>query len=141
MLGIGALVGAMNGALTAYGRVLPIIVTLDMSYVTRAMIPMDWLLGLNKIARIDLTDDFKVFMLDNRLIGLPILVWIALIMGEITGAVGVTYDVPDVGTLVVEESKAVNAEGVLAPTGGTISYLNKLNEFNAVTVDAWVDIL
>jgi rhamnose transport system substrate-binding protein len=66
---------------------------------------------------------------------------VALVKGDITGAVGDTYDVPDVGTLTVEESTAVNAEGVLEPTGGTISYLNKLNEFNVETVDAWIGIL
>ena len=66
---------------------------------------------------------------------------VALIKGEITGALGETYEVPELGALVVEESTAVNDAGELAPTGGTISYLNKLNEFNAETVDAWVDIL
>ena len=39
-IGLGAFVGALNGVLTAYGKVLPIIVTLGMSYITRAMIPM-----------------------------------------------------------------------------------------------------
>ncbi len=84
-IGIGAAVGAINGVLIAYGRVLPIIVTLGMSYVTRAMIPMDWLLGLNKIARIDLTDAFKVFLLDNSFIGLPLLVWFAVIVVVLAG--------------------------------------------------------
>ena len=85
-IGIGAVVGAVNGVLMSYGRVLPIIVTLGMSYVTRAMIPMNWLLGLNKIARIDLTDSFKVFMLENSFLGLPFLVWIAVI---VVGVIGV----------------------------------------------------
>lgn len=84
-IGLGALVGLMNGTLMAYGGVLPIIVTLGTSYITRAMIPMDWLLGLNKIARIDLTDSFKVFMLNNSFIGLPYLVWIAIIVILLTG--------------------------------------------------------
>lgn len=84
-IGLGALVGAMNGALTSYGKVLPIIVSLGMSYVTRAMIPMDWLLGLNKIARIDLTDDFKVFMLDNTFLTLPFLVWVAILVVVLVG--------------------------------------------------------
>jgi rhamnose transport system substrate-binding protein len=66
---------------------------------------------------------------------------VALVNGDITGAVGDTYDVPDIGTLAVEESTAANDQGELVPTGGTISYLNKLNEFTAETVDAWVDIL
>ena len=66
---------------------------------------------------------------------------VALCNEEITGAVGDTYDVPGIGALVVEESKAVNDAGEMVPTGGTISYLNKLNAFTADTVDAWVDIL
>ncbi|MCL1795731.1 MAG: substrate-binding domain-containing protein [Clostridia bacterium] len=66
---------------------------------------------------------------------------IALINGDITGAVGDTYDVPGVGTLVVEESTAVNDAGELVPTGGTISYLNKLNAFTVDTVGDWIDIL
>lgn len=84
-IGIGAVVGAVNGVLMSYGRVLPIIVTLGMSYVTRAMIPMDWLLGLNKIARTNLTDSFKVFMLEHYFLGLPILVWIAVIVVVLMG--------------------------------------------------------
>lgn len=66
---------------------------------------------------------------------------VALINGEITGAVGDTYDVPDLGTLTVEDSTAVNDAGELEPTGGTVSYLNKLNEFTTETVGDWVDIL
>ncbi len=66
---------------------------------------------------------------------------VAMCKGEITGAVGDTYDVPEVGTLTVEESTAVNDAGELVPTGGTISYLNKLNAFTTETVDAWIDIL
>ena len=84
-IALGAAVGALNGVLTAYGKVLPIIVTLGMSYITRAMIPMDWLLGLNKIARINLTDSFKVFMLDNTFLTLPFLVWIAVIIVLLIG--------------------------------------------------------
>lgn len=82
---LGAAVGTVNGLLMSFGKILPIIVTLGMSYVTRAMIPMDWLLGLNKIARIDLTDSFKVFMLDNTFWGLPLIVWIAVIVVVLTG--------------------------------------------------------
>jgi rhamnose transport system permease protein len=84
-IGIGAVVGAASGALIAYGKVLPIIVTLGMSYVARAMIPMQWLLGLNKIARIDLSDGFKVFMLDQTFLTIPALVWIAVIVITLTG--------------------------------------------------------
>jgi len=84
-VGLGAVVGAVNGVLMAYGKVLPIIVTLGLSYVTRAMIPMDWLLGLNKIARLDLTDTFKVFMLDWYFLGFPLLVWTAVAVVAIIG--------------------------------------------------------
>jgi rhamnose transport system substrate-binding protein len=66
---------------------------------------------------------------------------VALIKGEITGAEGETFDVPGVGVLTIEQSTAVNDEGELAPTDGTISYLNKLNSFTVETVDEWVDIL
>lgn len=85
-IGAGALIGAVSGVLMAYGKVLPIIVTLGMSYITRALIPMDWLLGLNKIARIDLADSFKVFILDTVFLGLPLLVWIAVAVAVLTGA-------------------------------------------------------
>jgi len=84
-IGLGAAVGAVNGALMAYGKVLPIIVTLGMSYVTRAMIPMQWLLGLNKIARINLTDTFKVFLLDNTFLSVQFLVWVAVIVVLLIG--------------------------------------------------------
>ena len=66
---------------------------------------------------------------------------IALINGEITGAIGDTYEVPELGALTVEESTALNEAGELVPNGGTISYLNKLNEFNKDTVDSWIGIL
>ncbi|GHV28382.1 sugar ABC transporter permease [Clostridia bacterium] len=84
-IGVGAVIGALNGALMAWGRVLPIIVTLGMSYIARALVPMGWLLGLNKIARIDLIDSFKVFMLDNTFLYLPYLVWIAIIVTLLAG--------------------------------------------------------
>jgi len=66
---------------------------------------------------------------------------VALVNGAITGAIGDTFDVPGVGTLVVEQSTAVNDAGELVPADGTIAYLNKLNEFNAETVYDWVGIL
>jgi rhamnose transport system substrate-binding protein len=56
---------------------------------------------------------------------------VALINGTITGAVGETYDVPEIGTL----------EIIDAGDEGTISYLNKLNVFNKETVGEWVGIL
>ena len=76
-IGIGAAVGLINGVLMSYGRVLPIIVTLGMTYMARALIPMDFILGMNKIARIDLADSFKDFILVKYL-GFPLLVYIAL---------------------------------------------------------------
>ena len=79
-IGVGAVFGALSGVLVAYGKVLPIIVTLGMMYVTRALIPMDWFLGLNKISPTDLTGAFRTFMLQNYFLGLPYLVWIAVIV-------------------------------------------------------------
>ncbi|HPF87479.1 MAG TPA: ABC transporter permease [Candidatus Limiplasma sp.] len=79
-IGVGALFGALSGVLVAYGKVLPIIVTLGMSYVARALIPMDWMLGLNKISPTDLSTVFRNFMLKNYFLGLPYLVWIAIIV-------------------------------------------------------------
>ena len=51
-IAIGALIGLVTGILISYGRVLPIIVTLGMTYFCRALIPMEFILGMNKIARI-----------------------------------------------------------------------------------------
>ena len=83
-IGIGALCGAVTGVLTSYGRVLPIIVTLGMTYLCRALIPMDFILGMNKIARIDLTDAFKDFILVKYL-GLPLIVYIAFAVVLVIG--------------------------------------------------------
>ena len=44
---IGAAIGAVNGVLMSYGRVIALIVTLGTSYIVRALIPMNWLLGMN----------------------------------------------------------------------------------------------
>ena len=74
---IGALAGFLTGVLTSYGRILPIIVTLGMTYVCRALIPMDFILGMDKIARIDLTDSFKDFIL-QKFLGLPLIIYITL---------------------------------------------------------------
>lgn len=76
-IGIGAVIGILTGVLMSYGRVLPIIVTLGMTYLCRALIPMDFILGMNKIARIDLADSFKDFILEKYL-GLPLIVYISL---------------------------------------------------------------
>ncbi len=75
-IGVGALIGFVNGSIMSFGRVLPIIVTLGMTYLARALIPMDFILGMNKIARIDLTDYFKEFIL-YEFLGVPVLVYIA----------------------------------------------------------------
>lgn len=83
-IGIGAVIGALTGVLTSYGRVLPIIVTLGMTYLCRALIPMDFILGMNKIARIDLADSFKDFIL-VRHFGLPLIVYIAFGVALIIG--------------------------------------------------------
>ncbi len=83
-IGVGALIGFVNGAVMSFGRVLPIIVTLGMTYLARALIPMDFILGMNKIARIDLTDYFKEFILHEYL-GIPVIVYIALAVVVIMG--------------------------------------------------------
>ena len=80
---VGAAFGAVSGLLTGWGRVLPIIATLGMNYIARALIPMDWLLGLNKINPTDLTPEFRGFILKNFL-GLPVLVWIAICVAGLT---------------------------------------------------------
>ena len=58
-IAIGAVVGALNGVLMSYGRVISLIVTLSTSYIVRALIPMSWLLGMNKINPSQLTQGFK----------------------------------------------------------------------------------
>ena len=83
-IAIGAFIGLITGLLTSYGRVLPIIVTLGMTYLCRALIPMDFILGMNKIARIDLADSFKDFILEKYL-GLPLIVYLTLIVVLIIG--------------------------------------------------------
>lgn len=74
-IGIGAAIGLLTGVLMSYGRVLPIIVTLGMTYMCRALIPMDFILGMDKIARIDLAEGFKDFILE-KFLGLPLIVYI-----------------------------------------------------------------
>ena len=83
-IAVGAVIGLISGALMSYGRVLPIIVTLGMMYMARALIPMDFILGMNKIARIDLTDGFKDFILEP-ILGIPLLVWIAAAVAALMG--------------------------------------------------------
>ena len=65
---------------------------------------------------------------------------VALVKGEITGAVGETYEAGELGTLTIEQSTEV-VDGELVEVDGTISYLGKLFEFNKDTVADFVDIL
>lgn len=82
---IGAVVGAINGVLMSYGRVISLIVTLSTSYIVRALIPMDWLLGMNKINPTQLTQGFKDSLINHSFLGLPFLVWLAVLVVVITG--------------------------------------------------------
>ncbi|MDO4548106.1 MAG: ABC transporter permease [Clostridia bacterium] len=84
-IAIGAAIGAINGVLTSYGKVIAIIVTLSTSYIVRALIPMDWLLGMNKVVPTDLTEGFKNSMVYTTFLGLPWLVWAAIIVTVIVG--------------------------------------------------------
>lgn len=82
---IGAAIGALNGVLMSYGRVISLIVTLSTSYIVRALIPMDWLLGMNKINPTQLTQGFKDSLINHGFLGLPFLVWLAVLVVVITG--------------------------------------------------------
>ena len=84
-IGIGAAIGAVNGVLMSYGRVISIIVTLSTSYIVRALIPMSWLMGMNKINPTDLTPSFASFLTGNIFLGLPLLVWMAIAVTVLTG--------------------------------------------------------
>ena len=82
---IGAVIGLLNGVLMSYGRVIALIVTLSTSYIVRALIPMDWLLGMNKINPSQLTQGFKDSLINHSFLGLPFLVWLAVLVVIITG--------------------------------------------------------
>ena len=82
---IGAVVGLVNGLLMSYGRVIALIVTLSTSYIVRALIPMSWLLGMNKINPSQLTQGFKDSLINHSFLGLPFLVWLAALVVVITG--------------------------------------------------------
>lgn len=84
-IAIGAVIGAVNGVLMSYGRVVSIIVTLSTSYIVRALIPMQWLMGMSKINPTDLTEEFSFFLTRNSFLGLPLLVWMAIAVTVITG--------------------------------------------------------
>ncbi|MBQ3667706.1 MAG: ABC transporter permease [Clostridia bacterium] len=83
-IGIGIIAGLINGTLVSFGRVLPIIVTLGMTYLARGLIPMNFLLGMEKISSIDLVDPFKSFIL-QPVLGIPLIVYIALAVVLIIG--------------------------------------------------------
>ena len=84
-VGVGAVVGLVNGVLMSYGRVISIIVTLGTSYIVRALIPMNWMLGMNKISPTDLTQGFKDSLINNSFLGIPFLVWLAVAVTVATG--------------------------------------------------------
>lgn len=84
-IAIGAVVGLINGLLMSYGRVISLIVTLSTSYIVRALIPMDWLLGMNKINPTQLTQGFKDSLINHSFLGLPFLVWLAVLVVAATG--------------------------------------------------------
>lgn len=84
-IAIGAVIGAINGVLMSYGRVISLIVTLSTSYIVRALIPMEWLLGMNKVNPTQLTQGFKDSLINHSFLGLPFLVWLAVLVVVITG--------------------------------------------------------
>lgn len=84
-IAIGAVIGAINGVLMSYGRVISLIVTLSTSYIVRALIPMDWLLGMNKVNPTQLTQGFKDSLINHSFLGLPFLVWLAVLVVVVTG--------------------------------------------------------
>ena len=84
-IAIGSVVGAINGVLMSYGRVIALIVTLSTSYIVRALIPMEWLLGMNKINPTQLTQGFKDSLINHSFLGLPFLVWLAILVVVLTG--------------------------------------------------------
>jgi len=55
---------------------------------------------------------------------------VAMCNGELTGAVGESFEAGEIGTIEVVEGN-----------GGTVAFLNQLNSFTVDTVDEWVDIL
>lgn len=84
-IGLGAVIGLINGLLMSYGHVISIIATLGMSYVVRALIPMDWLLGMNKINPTNLSEDFRKCLTGRFLLGIPYLVWLAIAVTVLIG--------------------------------------------------------
>lgn len=141
-IGIGALIGLVTGVLTSYGRVLPIIVTLGMTYLCRALIPMDFILGMNKIARIDLADGFKDFILEKYL-GLPLIVYFTFAVVIIIGiflkytrtgrslyAVGSNAEAAEMRGVHVNATKVL-AHVICGATAGMAGIV-RLAEYNAI---------
>lgn len=76
-LGLGLLMGAMNGALVAYGKIPPIITTLGTSSIFRGA---TFVLSKNTwVTAHEMTDAFKRFP-RNRFLGITALVWCAIIV-------------------------------------------------------------
>lgn len=141
-IGIGGFIGLITGVLMSYGRVLPIIVTLGMTYLCRALIPMDFILGMNKIARIDLTDSFKDFILEEFL-GLPLIVYFALAVVLLIGiflkytktgrslyAVGSNVEAAQMRGVHVNATKIL-AHVICGATAGMAGIM-RLAEYNAI---------
>ena len=141
-IGVGAVIGLLTGVLMSYGRVLPIIVTLGMTYMCRALIPMDFILGMNKIARIDLADSFKDFILEKYL-GLPLLVYIAFGVAILIGlflkftktgrslyAVGSNKEAAEMRGVHVNATKVL-AHVICGATAGMAGIM-RLAEYNAI---------
>ena len=141
-IGIGAVIGLLTGVLMSYGRVLPIIVTLGMTYLCRALIPMDFILGMNKIARIDLADSFKDFILEKYL-GLPLIVYISLGTALLIGiflkytrtgrsiyAVGSNVEAAQMRGVHVNATKIL-AHAICGATAG-LAGIMRLAEYNAI---------
>lgn len=141
-IAIGAAVGLVNGVLMSYGRVLPIIVTLGMTYMARALIPMDFILGMNKIARIDLVDSFKDFILEP-VMGLPLLIYVALAVALVIGlflkftrvgrslyAVGSNVEAAEMRGVHVNLTKIL-AHVICGATAGMAGVM-RLAEYNAI---------
>lgn len=141
-IGIGAVIGLITGVLMSYGRVLPIIVTLGMTYLCRALIPMDFILGMNKIARIDLADSFKDFILVEYL-GIPLIVYLAFAVVIVIGvflkytktgrclyAVGSNVEAAQMRGVHVNATKIL-AHVICGATAGMAGIM-RLAEYNAI---------
>lgn len=141
-IGVGAVIGLITGVLMSYGRVLPIIVTLGMTYLCRALIPMDFILGMDKIARIDLADSFKDFILEKYL-GLPLIVYITFAVVLIIGiflkysktgrclyAVGSNVEAAQMRGVNVNGTKIL-AHAICGATAGMAGIM-RLAEYNAI---------